>query len=363
VERRGIDVSKWNGRIDWKKVKESGINFAIVRIGYGASLGDNCVVDPMFNANIDGALAAGIDVGVYLYSYAKSVPAVIKEANFVIAKLQPYRGKLSYPVTFDLEDVSQKGLGRELLTDMVIAFCTTIQKAGFFANLYSNLDWCRNRLDMNKLQQLDLWLANWSSRKPTSYPFGMWQFTDAGIVPGINGKVDMNIAYKDYPGIIRGVAKPQIPVDRGDDRPATPTQPTKPTLRIDSRGEFVVELQKKLNALNLNVGKVDGVFGKITQDKVIAFQKARNLVPDGVVGEKTHKALDEVLATSTPKPQNGRLGIVTASALNIRQKPSITASKVGFYKQGEKITILNEQNGWYLTDKGFVSKQYVKLLV
>jgi N-acetylmuramoyl-L-alanine amidase len=141
-----------------------------------------------------------------------------------------------------------------------------------------------------------------------------------------------------------------------------PITVNKPTLRIGDRGQYVVELQNKLNSLNINVGKADGIFGTKTQQGVIAFQKARNLVPDGIVGVKTWTELEKILSTPAPKPQNGKLGIVTASALNIRQKPSITAPKAGFYKQGEKIIILNEQNGWYLTDRGFVSAQYVRLL-
>lgn len=200
---KGIDVSKWQENIDWKKVKADGIKFAMLRLGFGSSNGNSCKTDSCFEKHLSNAVAAGIDVGCYFYSYAKSAEAAKREAEYVISVLNKHKGVFTYPVAFDLEDVSQAGLGKDVLTNMVIAFCDTIEKAGFYCSLYSNLNWLNNYLDDSRLTRFDHWLAQWSSAPTYKGDFGMWQFTSSGTVSGISGRVDMNYAYKDYPSIIK----------------------------------------------------------------------------------------------------------------------------------------------------------------
>ena len=172
---KGIDVSVWQGKIDWKKVKASGIVFAMIRVGYGSSQGDNCKMDTYFKANVEGALAAGVEVGIYFYSYAKSAQAAAKEAAWVVKQIAPYKGRILYPVAYDLEDSKQAGLGRDVLTAMVTAFCTTIEAAGYYASFYCNTNWCKNMLNMDDLKGFDLWLGRSgpaSRRRPTASACG-----------------------------------------------------------------------------------------------------------------------------------------------------------------------------------------------
>ena len=149
---KGIDVSVWQGKIDWKKVKASGIVFAMIRVGYGSSQGNDCKMDTYFKANVEGALAAGVEVGIYFYSYAKSAQAAAREAAWVVEQIAPYKGRILYPVAYDLEDSKQAGLGRDVLTAMVTAFCTTIEAAGYYASFYCNTNWCKNMLNMDDLK-------------------------------------------------------------------------------------------------------------------------------------------------------------------------------------------------------------------
>lgn len=208
MSTKGIDVSKWQGQIDWAKVKAAGVDFAMIRLGYGSSAGDNCKMDEYFYANMNGALAAGVDVGVYFYSYAKTPAAASKEAEFVIEKLAPFKTSLRYPVAFDIEDPGQKDLGKTILTAMVGAFCQAIENAGYWASFYTSLDWCQNRLDMTALKRYDLWLAQWAAKASTAYAHGMWQYISTGTVAGVSGNMDMNIAYKDYPTLISAMLQP-----------------------------------------------------------------------------------------------------------------------------------------------------------
>ena len=204
TEIRGIDVSKWQGEIDWKKVKAAGIKFAMIRLGYGSANGDACGLDGYFEKNVKNAIAAGIDIGCYFYSYATSVAAAKKEAAYVINVLQKYKGVFTYPVAFDLEDKTQQGLGKQVLTDMVIAFGDAIEKAGFYCSLYSNPSWMRSYLDADRVKRFDLWLAHWTDKTNYAGAYGMWQNSSSGKVNGINGNVDTDFAYKDYPTIIKG---------------------------------------------------------------------------------------------------------------------------------------------------------------
>ena len=204
TEIRGIDVSKWQGEIDWKKVKAAGIKFAMIRLGYGSSKGDACGLDGYFEKNVKNAIAAGIDIGCYFYSYATSVAAAKKEAAYVINVLQKYKGVFTYPVAFDLEDKTQQGLGKQVLTDMVIAFGDAIEKAGFYCSLYSNPSWMKSYLDADRVKRFDLWLAHWTDKTNYAGAYGMWQNSSSGKVNGINGNVDTDFAYKDYPTIIKG---------------------------------------------------------------------------------------------------------------------------------------------------------------
>lgn len=196
VVLKGIDVSSWQGTVSWSSVKASGIDFAMIRTGYGsenwAKQTDSC-----FAANYDGATKAGLKVGVYHYSYATTVDMAVKEANMCLSILNGR--KLDYPVAYDVEDNSQFNLPNDLLTDMIVAFCNTIQKAGYKPAIYMNPYMYYSKLTSSKLDPYDKWIAHWFVNTPNfDKPFTMWQFSDNGTVPGTTGAVDLDYSYRDY---------------------------------------------------------------------------------------------------------------------------------------------------------------------
>ncbi len=199
MEFKGIDVSKWNGNINWDKVKSAGINFAIVREGYGKR--DPRQVDKKFKDNINGAKSVGIHTSVYHYSYADSVEDAINEARFCLENIEGF--KLEYPVIIDVEDKEQLKLNNRQRTDIVKAFCSEIEKHGYYAMFYCNLNWLNNYLYKDELlPKYDLWLAQWNIDKP-SCTCGIWQYSSTGKIDGIDGNVDLDVSYKNYPEIMK----------------------------------------------------------------------------------------------------------------------------------------------------------------
>lgn len=188
---KGIDVSKHQGNINFNKVKNSGIEFAIVRIGYGMYESQK---DSKFENNYEGFTNVNIPVGVYLYSYAKNVNEAKKEADVVLKWLN--NRKLSLPVYFDIEDKSQINLGKNVLTNMCMAFCEKIEKVGYIAGVYANKYFFTTYLDYNKIgEKYTCWVAQYNDTNTYKGKYDMWQYTSSGKVNGINGNVDMNILY------------------------------------------------------------------------------------------------------------------------------------------------------------------------
>lgn len=200
---KGIDVSKYQGLIDWNAVKNAGYTFAFVKIGSAKS-----GLDPYFAANMAGAAAAGLKVGGYIYSYATTMEGAIAEAQFAIAALEPY--SVSLPVVYDLEDGVHKDMRPDQLGALTVAFCSTIQAAGYYPMLYANKNWA-----MQKIAGVpyDKWIAQYSDACEYPNP-AFWQFSSSGTVPGISGKVDLNYQLKDYSNLI--VANGFV--DRGGNR-------------------------------------------------------------------------------------------------------------------------------------------------
>ena len=203
-----IDVSTWNGNIDWNKVYKSGVRYAMIRSSFGVENPNQ--VDNKFVRNITNAQRAGVKCGIYHYSYARSATEAKKEADFCLKTIKNY--KIDLPVAFDIEDSSQTHLGKDTLTSIVIAFCDRIKSAGYRPMLYCNPNWLCNYLHKDKLiNKYDIWLANWGVSAP-SYNCAIWQYSENGSVPGISGSVDMNWIYKDYtstkPATTKPVTKP-----------------------------------------------------------------------------------------------------------------------------------------------------------
>lgn len=196
---KGIDVSFYQGDIDFAKVKAAGIGFVMLRAGYGWE-NPTVQTDKMFYQNYRNAVKAGLPCGAYHYSYARSTREAELEADFFLKVIKDC--KLGYPVAFDMEDASQAHLSRKTLTDIVIAFCDKVEKAGYYVCLYSNPDWMKSRLDMVRLKRFDVWLAHYSTE--AGYDgMGMWQYSSTGKVDGIKTNVDLDIAYQNYPCIMR----------------------------------------------------------------------------------------------------------------------------------------------------------------
>ena len=200
MEKRGIDISSHQGIIDFSKVK-SQVDFVMIRSGYGFYH-----EDLMFKNNADACQKYGIPYGFYHYSYATNVEDAKKEVEGMLQSIKNYQP--SYPIVIDMEDSDgyKKEHGNpsnEMYVEICSLFCKELEKAGYYAMIYANLDWLQNRIHSTKLDGFDKWLAQWSSAPTYQQPFGIWQYSSSGKIDGITGNVDMDIAYKDYPIIIR----------------------------------------------------------------------------------------------------------------------------------------------------------------
>lgn len=194
----GIDVSKWQKEIDWDKVKNEGVDFAIIRCGYRGSVTGSLVEDPYFEQNIKGARAAGIKVGVYFFTQAVNEVEAVEEASMVISLVRDY--ELQYPVFIDTEGAGGNGradsLNVEERTAVCEAFCTTVKNAGLEAGVYASRNWYNNRLTASTLESYAIWLAEYRSVPLYQGYYQMWQYTSKGKINGINGNVDLNVSYR-----------------------------------------------------------------------------------------------------------------------------------------------------------------------
>ena len=199
---KGIDISTWQGTPDFSKVKAAGVQFVIARAGYGQNN-----IDKQFRRNASECNRLGIPFGVYWFSYALNAEMARQEARYCLEAVKGYR--LEYPIFFDLEYdtvryAKQNGvtITKALATQMVKAFCSEIEAAGYYAANYMNNDYAKNMFDMAALKQFDVWYA-WYNATINRSDAGLWQYSSSGKVNGISGNVDLDYALKDSPTIIK----------------------------------------------------------------------------------------------------------------------------------------------------------------
>ena len=267
---KGIDVSEWQGTIDWREVAKDGVQFAVIHAGYGRELSQK---DKYFERNYAGARAAGIKVGAFWYSYADSVARAEQEARTCLKVLD---GKhLDLPVFFDQEyEPGILKLSTKTRTDIVLKFLETIKAAGRPCGLYSSTDFITTKLQANRLTAYPLWIAEYGSKLHYTGKVWAWQYTDKGRVAGIKGRVDMEHGYFAQ----THTASPDL-------------------LRKGDRGDDVKLLQHRLNLLGWQLTE-DGIWGVQTDSAVRGYQYRAGLTVDGIVGAKTRAALirDAILA-------------------------------------------------------------------
>jgi len=199
AEYKGIDVSKHNGTIDWTKVKA---DFAIIRAGYGKV---ETQKDPQFESNYAGAKASGIPVGAYWYSYAITPAEAEAEANVFLKVIE---GKqFEYPVFLDIEEKNALATGKKNVSAIVKAFCTVMEKAGYWCGVYASRAHVQSYFDDECKARYSLWLAEWGAKLNYSGEVGMWQYSKKGHVSGVSGYVDMDISYIDYPTAVKAAGK------------------------------------------------------------------------------------------------------------------------------------------------------------
>ncbi len=267
---KGIDVSEWQGTIDWRKVAKDGVQFAVIHAGYGRELSQK---DKCFERNYAGARAAGIKVGAFWYSYANSVARAEQEARTCLKVLD---GKhLDLPVFFDQEyEPGILKLSTKTRTDIVLKFLETVKGAGRPCGLYSSTDFITTKLQANRLTAYPLWIAEYGSKLHYTGKVWAWQYTDKGRVAGIKGRVDMDHGYF-----------------------AQAKNTDSNLLRKGDTGAAVKLLQHRLNILGWQLTE-DSIWGVQTDSAVRGYQYRAGLTVDGIVGAKTRAALirDAILA-------------------------------------------------------------------
>lgn len=309
MSKKGIDVSEFQGKVDWEKVKNSGVEFAILRCGYGMNFSNQDDVEYERNANECERL--GIPYGVYLMSYANIVEKARSEAEHVLRLIEGR--KISLGIWYDIEDNGTSGaINKETLTNIINTFCNTIKNAGHRVGVYASLNWLENKIERTIRDNYDIWVAQYYSKCEYEGKYVMWQHTSSGKVNGISTNVDMNILYEDLPiinnndnnnsetnnskeeivkSLQRALNKDYncgLDVD-GIIGPLTTKAVNNNMVRNFTVGEFAKWVQERLIAkgYSLNEFGVDGKYGGETEGKVKEFQANCGIDVDGIVGINT----------------------------------------------------------------------------
>ena len=196
---RGIDVSMYQQNVDWKAVKNSGVDYAIIRAGYGRYASQT---DPYFDQNMRNAKAAGLACGAYWFSYADSVAAAKQEAEVFLQVIDGYQ--FEYPLVFDIEDQVHVNMTKEQVSAIIEAFCQTVEAKGYYVSVYSYASFLNTKVYQSVLDRYDIWVAHFNTSAPaySLSSYGMWQYSSTGSVPGIAGDVDLDYGYYRYPNIM-----------------------------------------------------------------------------------------------------------------------------------------------------------------
>lgn len=197
----GIDVSKYQGTIDWAQVKASGVDFAFVRVGLRGYGNGALVLDDTFDYNVSEALKQDLSVGVYFYSQAVSYEEGVEEAQFVLQQVKAYN--INLPIVLDTEDTMDESartgsLTPEQRSEACRGFLETIRAAGYETMIYANLRWIALELDLTQLYGYDIWYAQYANEPALPYQYKIWQYTNEGTVPGISQPVDLNIGFNGF---------------------------------------------------------------------------------------------------------------------------------------------------------------------
>lgn len=196
---KGIDISEFNGIIDFEKVKNAGINFVMIRATFGRKKEDK-----LFHKNIKGCIDSGLPFGLYYYSYAIDEETAKEEVEFFLKSVSKYRDYIHYPLVIDLEDSDdykkdRNALSKENITNIGVIACNKIKEAGFIPMIYANYDYYKNYLDEEKIKDIPKWIAWWNQNANIDKTkYSIWQYSNTGIVEGIGTKVDLNESFFDY---------------------------------------------------------------------------------------------------------------------------------------------------------------------
>lgn len=275
---KGIDVSKYQKNVDYDKVKKSGIDFVIIRAGYGKYISQK---DSEFEKHYKNAKAAGLKVGAYWYSYASTVDEAKQEAKIC---LQAIKGKtFEYPIYFDLEEQDQFAKGKSFCDSIVKAFCNELEKAGYWAGLYISRSPLQTHISSDVAKRYALWIAEYDDKCNYNGDYGIWQYSSKGKVAGVSGNVDCDYCYIDYPSAIKkagknGFKKSDTTV-KATTKPATKStvKPTVAKPKPKAKKE-VVYVVKKGDTLSAIAKKYKTTVKKLVKDNNI---KNANLIYTG----------------------------------------------------------------------------------
>lgn len=282
-----IDVSEHNGSIDWIEAKSDGVEYALIRCGFGRDYESQD--DKYFDINMQDALNAGVKVGVYFYSYAQSEDAAASEAAHCLRLIEPYRDKLSLPVFYDVEESSIE----DYVEDTIPVFTRILKDAGYNVGVYATGYWFTHCLQYVAIDYL--WVAYWGNDdgEPHSKPefCDIWQYTSKGSVDGVGSRcVDCDILYNTKMTALIGGSD-----SSDDDKDEDPDEDTDSNtvnveldvLRKGSTGGQVQTIQALLNGFIGSDLDIDGIFGSKTEQAVRNYQDSRDLTVDGIVGAQT----------------------------------------------------------------------------
>lgn len=199
----GVDISKHTGKVYFPSLKAAGVDYVMIRLGSRGYSTGQITLDENFKENIEGAIEAQLDVGIYFYSQALSQDEAVQEANFVVQNLEPYRGKVKYPIAFNMGFVSNdksriEGLSREDKTAVSVSFLDAVRAAGYVPMVYGDKEWLIKEVDLTKLQDYDVWLSQEEEIPDYPYRYAMWQYNTDGVLNGIDGGADLNICFVNY---------------------------------------------------------------------------------------------------------------------------------------------------------------------